>query len=262
MDRTATSPPDRDETLELAHHRAHYLTGLYWHHEGGFQFRSSWSEPGDEVVLGRTYAGENLRAIKTALRDIAVHPATARHIARKLAVHFVSDDPDPDLVATVARAFARSGGDLTETYAALLTHPAAWAPERVKVRRPLEFMQSAFRALGVDRDRLMSFGEMKSQHFFFGGLSRMGHDWERPLAPNGFPEAAEDWITPQFVAARVTWALSAPEELMPELPDPRDFVRIALGPDAPQAVAFAASAAETRAAGIGLVLASAAFQRR
>ena len=90
----------------------------------------------------------------------------------------------------------------------------------------------------------------------------MGHAWEQPLAPNGFPEEAEAWITPQFLAARVTWALSAPEELMAELPDPRDFVRTALGPEVPQSVEFAASAAETRAAGIGLVLSSAAFQRR
>ena len=45
------------------------------------------------------------------------------------------------------------------------------------------------------------------------------------------------------------------------LPDPREFVETALGPDVPEAVRFAAKAAETRAEGVGLVLASPAFQR-
>ena len=47
-----------------------------------------------------------------------------------------------------------------------------------------------------------------------------------------------------------------------DLPDPRAFVDQALGGYAPQSVRFAAGAAETRAEGVGLVLAAPAFQRR
>ena len=36
---------------------------------------------------------------------LARHPATARHIAHKLAVHFVADDPDPALVTGLETAW-------------------------------------------------------------------------------------------------------------------------------------------------------------
>jgi hypothetical protein len=49
--------------------------------------------------------------------------------------------------------------------------------------------------------------------------------------------------------------------LRPDLPDPRGFVEVALGPDAPEAVHRAARAAENRWEGVGVVLASPAFQR-
>ena len=56
--------------------------------------------------------------------------------------------------------------------------------------------------------------------------------------------------------------MTVPAELRRDLPDPRDFVHTALGPHPPQEVVFAATNADGRRAGIGIVLASAAFQRR
>ncbi|MFT7596827.1 MAG: hypothetical protein ACI8R4_004169, partial [Paracoccaceae bacterium] len=79
---------------------------------------------------------------------------------------------------------------------------------------------------------------------------------------DGWPEEDAAWITPQGVSTRLHWALSAPQILRPDLPDPRDFVTQALGPFAPQPVVFAANAAESRSDAIGLVLAAPAFQRR
>ncbi len=80
-------------------------------------------------MLGASYGGDpaRLEDIYAALDDLAVHPDTAGHIARKLAVHFVSDTPDAGLVEAMADAFAVTGGDLTAVYAAMLEHPAAWA---------------------------------------------------------------------------------------------------------------------------------------
>ena len=47
-------------------------------------------------MLGKTYGGAevpDLAEVTEVLEDLARHPATARHLARKLAVHFVSDAP-------------------------------------------------------------------------------------------------------------------------------------------------------------------------
>jgi uncharacterized protein (DUF1800 family) len=92
-------------------------------------------------------------------------------------------------------------------------------------------------------------------------MALMGQPQGRPGGPDGFPEADIDWITPQRLAARLQWAMVMPFQLMRLLPDPRAFVEAALGPAAPEPVRFAARAAETRAEGVGLVLASPAFQR-
>ena len=89
----------------------------------------------------------------------------------------------------------------------------------------------------------------------------MGQSFGQPGGPDGWPEADVDWITPQRLSARLQWAMAVPFVLRKMLPDPREFVDTALGSSAPEAVKFAARAAETRAEGVGIVLASPAFQR-
>ncbi|MDE3122368.1 MAG: DUF1800 family protein, partial [Paracoccaceae bacterium] len=77
-----------------------------------------------------------------------------------------------------------------------------------------------------------------------------------------WPEAAAAWIQPQFLAARIQWAMAAPVALHPDLPDPRDFVQVALAEAASPATRQAAMRAESRREGIGLILASNDFNRR
>lgn len=241
---------------------AELLTGLTYTRRG-MRFRPGMAEPGAETVLGRDYGGGKARLedIFAALDDLARHRATAAHLSRKLAVHFVSDTPDAGLVADMTARFLETDGNLTELYAAMLAHPAAWMAEGGNVKQPMDFVGSALRALDIGPrhmplDRL---GRMRG--LFLGPLELMGQSWGRPGGPDGWPEADGAWITPQRLAARLQWAMTVPFRLRGVLPDPRDFVAVALGGRASDAVRFAASAAETRAEGIGLVLASPDFQR-
>ena len=193
-----------------------------------------------------------------ALDDLARHPATAEHLARKLAVHFVGDNPAPGLVAAMASAYRDGQGDLMAVYAAMLDHPAAWeGPGNVK--RPVDFVGSALRALRVDRLPLRQ--SAKFDMLLHQPLMLMGQPWDRPEGPDGWPEADDDWITPQRLAGRLQWALNVPPVLLDRLPDPRDFVRDVLAPGVPEELLFAAHAAETRAEGIAVILSSPAFQR-
>jgi uncharacterized protein (DUF1800 family) len=84
----------------------------------GFRFEQRRHEPGPQTVLGRTYAQDGIAQGEAILRDLAAHPATARHVATKLVRHFVADDPPPAAVERVARAFLDSGGDLKVVHAA------------------------------------------------------------------------------------------------------------------------------------------------
>lgn len=243
---------------------AELLTGMTLGPDLRFRFRPAWAEPGVETVLGREYGAgaPSPEAILAALRDLARHPATARHIARKLAVHFVADTPPEGLVGHLEQRFAETGGDLMAVYAALLEYPDAWLAGPGNVKPPADFVASAMRALAVKPDRVLKMAPRRLRMLLLGPMARMGQPWQTPAGPNGWPEEDAAWITPQGLAARLRWAMRAPALLRPDLPDPRDFVSRVLGPSPGKGVIFAAQAAETRAEAIGLVLASPAFQRR
>ena len=82
-------------------------------HAGQFMYRPNVHEPGERVIFGRRYADAGEAQALQALVDFAASPKTASHIATKLAIHFVSDQPDPKLVRKLSDVFQRSGGDLS-----------------------------------------------------------------------------------------------------------------------------------------------------
>ncbi|TLP67280.1 DUF1800 domain-containing protein [Parasedimentitalea maritima] len=243
---------------------AELFTGLSSNLKKGFLFRPDMAEPGYETILGKQYGGDpaRLTQIYAVLQDLAVHPATADHVARKLVVHFVEDTPDPELVDHVAARFRDTGGDLGQVYAALLEHPAAWVPELRNVKPPLDFVASACRALAVYPEKLQGTSPQNVVRKLIKPMTMMGQKWEHPLGPDGWPEEDDAWITPQSLAARIRWAMLAPQRLVDRLPIPETFAMTSLGPFATGPVLFAAGAAETHSEAIGLVLSSPAFQRR
>jgi uncharacterized protein (DUF1800 family) len=248
---------------------AELLTGLSYTVEDGRKFRNRFAEPGAEEVLGQSYGGGPARMadIRAVLRDLARHPTTAQHIARKLAVHFIAETPPADLLAALVDAYRDTEGDLSALYQVLLTHPAAMTPQQQNLRLPAEYMAASMRALAVAPEVYHQFGRGRQREQFIVQLFQrplavMGQPWQEPLGPDGWEEADASWLTPQGIAGRLHWALEAPARLRPDLPDPRVFVESALGPNAPETVRFAARAAENRREGIALVLASPAFQRR
>ncbi|MBI1218923.1 MAG: DUF1800 family protein [Rhodobacteraceae bacterium] len=242
---------------------AKLLTGLGFDPKTGFVFRANWAEPGPKTVLGKTYDGPpRLETIYAALDDIAVRPETAHHLCLKLATHFVADTPDADLVQHMTAAYSASGGELGKVYAAMLDHPAAWALPYQKVRLPYDYLVAGLRALGVAPQTLSDLSPHDQRKLILGPLQLMGQPFEKQPEPNGWPEAAQAWVQPQMLAARIQWAMAVPAAVMPDLPDPRDFVRTALADAAGPALVTAAAQAETRRAGVGIILASSDFNRR
>ncbi|MGH1466339.1 MAG: DUF1800 domain-containing protein [Cognatishimia sp.] len=252
-------PYNQEDVRQLAE----LFTGMGYDREGGFRFDTRAVEPGRETVLGKSYgANGGLRDIQNALRDLAKHPVTARHIALKLVRHFISDTPDPQLVKALETTFLETGGDLLALYKTMLDHPASWDIRAQNVKPPLDFMASALRALDIGERYLARSREKDLRNILYLPLQIMGQPWEKPNGPDGWPEENSHWITPQFMAARLQWALAAPQALRKTLPDPRAFASAALGNRLTQDVRFAAQAAENRWEGIALVLASPAFQRQ
>jgi uncharacterized protein (DUF1800 family) len=103
-------------------------------------------------VLGFQHANNSSdgRAVTTAyLKYLAHHPATARNLARKLAVKFVSDTPSADLVADLARVYLNSDTAIRPMLLALVQHPEFKAAIDAKVRNPIEDLVNTIRVLDV-----------------------------------------------------------------------------------------------------------------
>jgi uncharacterized protein (DUF1800 family) len=95
---------------------------------GSFVFAPTLHQPGERTILGKRYNQEGEAQARAVLADFARSPATAHHIATKLARHVVADDPPPSLVNRLARAYHGSQGDLPTLYRALIEAKEAWKP--------------------------------------------------------------------------------------------------------------------------------------
>ncbi|HLY58433.1 MAG TPA: DUF1800 domain-containing protein [Stellaceae bacterium] len=218
---------------------------------GKFRFYPQLHEPGPQVLLGRTYADEGMGQGLAAIHDIAVHPSTARHIARKLARHFVADDPPPSAVDRLAAAFRESGGDLRHVSATLAELPEAWSAWQDKVKTPWDLVVSASIATGLTLppDLLASF------------LERLGQPVFMAPQPAGWPDDAVSWIGPEAVLRRVEWCAAFADRTDKTL-DPETVAAQALGGALDPAAHEAIGRAESRTQAVAMLLATPQFQRR
>ena len=221
--------------------------------DSGFAFDPGRVEPGPETVLGMDYGGDRLEPVLAALQDLALRPETARHIAGKLAVHFVSDTPDPALVAAMSAAWTaigrRSDGG---GWRRLLDHPAAWGPEAAKGAPALRFRRrGAARAGAVAATTSWRWPKARSCGMILDPMAEMGQPWQGAAGPDGWPEAAGDWITPQGMAARITWAMEVPGRLVTPLPEAAEVAARALGARGVRAAAMGGRCGGKPARGAG-----------
>jgi uncharacterized protein (DUF1800 family) len=218
-----------------------------------FRFLRVNHEPGTQVLLGVSYPQEGAAQGEAALRALARHPATADHIATKLARHFVADDPPPAVVARLAKVFRDSNGDLAQVSAALIELPEAWSAAPAKMKPPEDYVVSTVRAMGGPRLKGFQLTAL---------FDRMGQKpWFAP-GPDGWADVAANWIGPDPVWKRIEWADAAGKAMASSGLDPAVLAKETLGPGVRPATLEAIHRAESPAQGLTLLLASAEFQRR
>jgi uncharacterized protein (DUF1800 family) len=180
---------------------------------GRFVFVAALHEPGARRVLGDRYEAAGEAQALAILRRIAVAPATARHIATKLARHFAGDEPPPALVDRLANAFLRSGGDLPTVYRTLIDSPEAWAPAPAKFKTPWEWTLSALRGLGW-RDLRGQEIELAQRFAARAGSMHDARALAPQLLPGGLSAATETAIArADSPATALALLLASPEFL-------------------------------------------------
>jgi uncharacterized protein (DUF1800 family) len=175
---------------------------------GEFYFNPRWHENGPKTVLGQKIDEGGMKDGLKVIDILVNHPSTAKFIARKLAVKFVSDNPSEALVDRVAEAFHKSGGDIKTTLRALFTDKEFFAPEnyKAKIKTPLELAVSSIRALGADTNASPALVAM---------LNKLGEVPYGYQAPTGYPEKAEDWVNTGALLERLNFAVAIASNRIP-----------------------------------------------
>ena len=215
----------------------------------GFKFRPAMHEPGEKVVLGRSFP-EGEEGGRQALLFLADHPATQTHLATKLVRHFVADVPPPEAVRRVAGVLRDTGGDLRQASLEVIRLPGAWTP-LTKLRSPQELVLAALRASALPAEKRPGFNGI------VGGL---GQGMFGAPFPIGWPDTAAEWAGPEAMMRRIDWAYGFAGR--PELVEPMAMADATMGPLLAPATAEAMRRAGSRRDAITLLLASPEFQRR
>jgi uncharacterized protein (DUF1800 family) len=219
-------------------------------HSGEFTFNPRMHEPSAQTVAGKTYADQGLAQGRAVLADLARHPATAKHIAAKLARHFVADNPPPGLVERITKRFRDTDGNLKEVAKALITAPESWSAPRAKLKRPGEWLVASLRAGGV---------ELKDVRPLVQAQNLLGEPLWRPPAPNGFSDDSATWM--DGLAQRLDIANRLGQRVPTQL-EADAMVETALGPLASEETRAAIKRAESRPQALTLLLMAPEFQRR
>ena len=227
------------------------LTGwsLQRQEPAGFRFRPAMHEPGEKVVAGQRVPEGEAGGV-AALRWLAEHPATQRHLATKLVRHFVADEPPPDAVDRVAAVLRQTGSDLRAAALAVIDLPGAWTP-LTKLRSPQEMVLAALRAAALPAAKRAPYN---------GIVAGLGQGMFNAPFPIGWPDVATGWAGPEAMLRRIDWCYGFAGR--PELPEPAAFAAVALGSLMTAETTDAVRRAGSRRDAITLVLASPEFQRR
>ena len=217
---------------------------------GEFEFNPRMHQPGAQTVIGRSYPDAGLQQGRAVLAALARHPATASHVAAKLARHFVADEPPPALVERLAKRFLATQGDLKEVAKAMVAAPEAWEAPRAKLKRPGEWVVGMLRAVGVTPPDI---GPVMQAH------NLLGEPLWRPPAPNGFADESAPWL--DGLTQRLDIANQFARRLGAEA-DPRDVFEQALAPLASTETRQAILRAESRPQALALLFMAPEFQRR
>src|SRR4051794_27696303 len=160
---------------------------------GTFHFAEAIHQPGARTILGKSYEQPGIDQARAVLHDLATSPATAKHIATKLARHFAADGPPPALVDRLSAAFLKSGGDLPSVYRVLIEAPEIWSPAAVKFRTPWDWSVAALRAVGTK--------QLQGQAMA-GLMTQLGQPVWRPGSPAGYDDIAASWAGPDALVRR------------------------------------------------------------
>ncbi len=163
---------------------------------GTFHHAERWHDNYQKRVLGVELPPNQppLADGRKVLDLVAAHPATARHIAKKLCLRFISDAPTEGVVQKAAEIFLKNqkAPDQIAQVVRFIISSEECAKGQ-KLKRPFELMVSLIRKTGMD------FSPNEQLFWFLAQTGYRHFSWH---TPQGHPDNADFWLNPNMLLAR------------------------------------------------------------
>lgn len=177
--------------------------------DGDFLFRGDKHDESEKVILGKKYRGtDGYEEGVAVLNMLASHTSTAKFIATKMAIRFVSDEPSQALIKALTNTYQQTEGNIKAMIIAMVNHPDFWSKKalREKIKSPFEFAMSALRATKA---------QVMQPFQVFNWCSKMGQRVYYYQAPTGFPDRANFWINSGALLNRMNFGLALATQKIP-----------------------------------------------
>lgn len=170
----------------------------------------------DTFYSANASATDGLTAVDAYLDYLAHHPATATHLATKLATRFISENPPKSIIDTLAAAYLAHDTDIPSVLRVLFTSREFAASIGQKGRTPFEDVVATVRTLGhINVPKTDYYASLDILSTVVGQRPMM---WE---PPNGYPIVIYPWLSPVSLLQRldVHYAVANKETMAAGMPD-------------------------------------------
>ena len=151
---------------------------------------------GPVEVLGFTDANPNRAGGEDValryLKYLASHPATARHIARKLWLRFISDEPDDAFVDELANVYLSNDTAIKPVLRHIFSSAAFQNSIGEKLRRPNEDFIATLRLLNYRPEPKAGTAGLRTVLWMLNEIGHAPFAW--PLV-DGYPDDAMSWLS-------------------------------------------------------------------
>lgn len=203
---------DGDYTETDVKEVARALTGWSIHDgtDDGFIFNEYEHDKEEKTVLGHKLpANRGIEDGLHVLNIVANHPSTARYIAYKLCLRFISDEPPESIINKLAEVYIAQKAEIKPILQALFSSKEFYASSGQKFRRPLEFFIASLRATNTEIYEYWSLEQTLQE------LDQLPFGWH---PPDGYPDIAKKWASASGllmrwnIASRLSHASSSTDE--------------------------------------------------
>ncbi|MBS1765357.1 MAG: DUF1800 domain-containing protein [Bacteroidetes bacterium] len=181
-------------------------------HEGDFLFALNRHDDEEKTILGKKFpAGGGYDEGLQLFHLLATHPSTAKFISKKLAIHFVSDNPPQSLIDKMAKTFLDKNGDIKQVLLTMVQSPEFWSKDAVreKIKSPFE--------LAISTMRILNTSSISRPDVLNNWITKMGQRIYFYQAPTGFPDNAQYWINTSSLLNRINFGLAVTSNKIPGL---------------------------------------------